>query len=314
MKPAYIITKETVVIFLNGQNHTLQRGADKTDKVIEMLRNNDFRGVEDFLCPGATVPAKTGNLFTVNELGQVFVTGDTTPIHQSIAKKLLAFIQEGLPCQALVAFWNNLKTNPSEESINQLYDFLEKNHHPITPDGYFIAYKKVTSQGSGLVDSHTKTFNNSVGAIATMDRQKVDSNPNQTCSHGLHVASHEYAEGFSGDVLVVVKVNPSDVVAVPTDYNQQKMRVCKYEVISRYGEETEIKEQLVEAKVNVGNEDIIDLSNKKASEIITLVKQFTGQKITLSLKNKQAIVKKAVELLTKKGLQVKGTPSISKRK
>jgi len=34
---------------------------------------------------------------------------------------------------------------------------------------------------------------------------------------------------------VLVKVNPKDVVSVPVDYNNTKMRVCRYEVISVFG-------------------------------------------------------------------------------
>src|SRR5690606_24725742 len=55
-------------------------------------------------------------------------------------------------------------------------------------------------------------------------------NPNNTCSFGLHVACFDYAKGF-GPRLIEVKVNPADVVCVPTDYNGTKMRVCKFEVI-----------------------------------------------------------------------------------
>lgn len=34
------------------------------------------------------------------------------------------------------------------------------------------------------------------------------------------------------DVLLEVKIHPKDVVAIPTDYNQQKMRVCEYTVLA----------------------------------------------------------------------------------
>ena len=35
-----------------------------------------------------------------------------------------------------------------------------------------------------------------------------------------------------GDQVVVCKVNPRDVVSVPTDSNFGKLRVCRYEVVS----------------------------------------------------------------------------------
>jgi hypothetical protein len=35
----------------------------------------------------------------------------------------------------------------------------------------------------------------------------------------------------------MVKVNPADVVAVPTDYNGTKMRVCRFEVLEECKQE-----------------------------------------------------------------------------
>ncbi len=67
-----------------------------------------------------------------------------------------------------------------------------------------------------------------------IDRSKVDDNPNNTCSHGLHVATLSYAQDFASgdDKLLDVEVSPSDVVAVPTDYNGTKMRVCRFKVVA----------------------------------------------------------------------------------
>ena len=63
-----------------------------------------------------------------------------------------------------------------------------------------------------------------------MNRNDVDDNPNNHCSHGLHVARYNYAYNWD-DKTVIVKINPRDVVCVPDDYDGEKMRVCKYEVL-----------------------------------------------------------------------------------
>ena len=92
-------------------------------------------------------------------------------------------------------------------------------------------------------DKHTKSFNNAPGQVCEIPRSAVDDNPDNTCSHGLHVGGYEYAKDFaSGGKLVLVKVNPRDVVAVPNDYNGQKMRVCRFEVLK---EATDIVPHLV---------------------------------------------------------------------
>jgi hypothetical protein len=65
-----------------------------------------------------------------------------------------------------------------------------------------------------------------------MDRGKVDADRERTCSAGLHVAAWNYAESFYfNGHLLEVEVNPRDVVAVPTDYNNEKMRTCEYKVV-----------------------------------------------------------------------------------
>jgi hypothetical protein len=75
-------------------------------------------------------------------------------------------------------------------------------------------------------------MDNSVGRVVTMKREDCDSNPNVTCSRGLHCAAYSFARNGGGDVVVDVKVNPKDVVAIPIDYDGQKMRVCEFKVVS----------------------------------------------------------------------------------
>ena len=36
---------------------------------------------------------------------------------------------------------------------------------------------------------------------------------------------------------MIVKINPADVVAIPSDYNNTKGRTCRYEVVSEYKED-----------------------------------------------------------------------------
>lgn len=125
--------------------------------------------------------------------------------------------------------------NPSFRAVQELYGFLEVNDLPITEDGCFLAYKMVTQKDDGtLTDNRTKTFDYSVGApAATMPRNEVNEDPNQTCSAGLHVCAQEYlSSGYTfGAVTILVKVNPADVVAVPTDYHNAKMRTCRHETV-----------------------------------------------------------------------------------
>jgi hypothetical protein len=74
-------------------------------------------------------------------------------------------------------------------------------------------------------------MDNSVGRIVEMPRDKVNANQHEVCGSGLHVCSRSYLSEFSGEHTMVCKINPRDVVSVPVDYNNAKMRVCRYEVI-----------------------------------------------------------------------------------
>ena len=123
--------------------------------------------------------------------------------------------------------------NPSRRAINELYSFLSHKNLPITDAGTFLAYKSVRSD---YTDHHTGEFNNSIGNTLEMTRNSVCDDHNQGCSVGFHAGSLEYASSFggSGSVLLIVEIDPADVVSVPSDCNCQKLRTCKYKVVAEY--------------------------------------------------------------------------------
>jgi hypothetical protein len=165
--------------------------------------------------------------------GQVTYEGEV--VHGSISKRILEFMSKGLPFQPLVNFLNNLMENPSMQSQKELYDFLEHEHLPITEDGYFLAYKAVRND---YKDKYRGAFDNSVGKICKMQRAKVDDDRARGCSDGLHAGALNYVAGYgsleNGDKIVIVKINPRDVVSVPSDCNCEKLRTCQYEVVGEY--------------------------------------------------------------------------------
>ena len=123
----------------------------------------------------------------------------------------------------------------SMQSQKELYDFLEHEHLPITEDGYFLAYKAVRSD---FKDKYRGTFDNRVGQVVSMQRAKVDDDRVRGCSDGLHAGALNYVAGYGslegGDKIVIVKINPRDVVSVPSDCNCEKLRTCQYEVVGEY--------------------------------------------------------------------------------
>ena len=168
--------------------------------------------------------------------GQVLYEGEE--VHGSISKRILEFMSNGLPFQPLINFLNNIMENPSMQSQKELYDFLEHENLPITEDGHFLAYKAVRSD---FKDKYRGTFDNSVGQVCTMQRAKVDDDRSRGCSDGLHAGALNYVAGYGslegGDKIVIVKINPKDVVSVPSDSNCEKLRTCRYEVVGEYAGE-----------------------------------------------------------------------------
>lgn len=183
----------------------------------------------DLIDPTIAIVKHSSGLFGV-KCGQVYMDGEALP--DALSVRILDFVNTKIPFMPLLKFWENCKLNPDPRAKTDLYKFLEHNGHPITSDGCFIAYRAVRND---FLDKYTGTIDNSVGAVVKMNRADVDCDPNTTCSRGLHAAAYDYARnsyGTNGDVLVEVKINPKDVCAIPTDYNNQKMRVCEYTVLA----------------------------------------------------------------------------------
>lgn len=133
---------------------------------------------------------------------------------------------------SLALFLNNLMKNPSSNSVAQLYSFVEKTKLPITSDGCMLAYKIITDD---YKDKYTKTLDYSIGNHATMPRSLVVDDHTMPCGPGLHFCSWNYARGFylnpNTDRMVVVKVNPMDVVSIPDDHDFEKGRCCAYTIL-----------------------------------------------------------------------------------
>lgn len=188
---------------------------EKYDEAMEML--NIKRGLERYVS------------------GDLVIEGGTLKykdliIDSGLTRRIVGKMQNGEPFEPLVAFFENLMANPSRRAVYQLYDFLEHNDIEITDDGHFIAWKRVNSN---FKDMYTGKFDNSPGTVVKVNRFQVDENPNVTCSHGLHVAAKSYIPHYGGGSgkVIACKVNPADVVAIPTDYNNAKMRCAGYEVL-----------------------------------------------------------------------------------
>lgn len=117
-------------------------------------------------------------------------------------------------------------------TIEDLLRFMERGDLPVADDGSIIIFKRLQRRGKmKYVDVHSGKVLQGVGSYVFMDECLVDPNRRNECSNGLHVARRGYIRNFSGDVIVLAKVNPEDVIAVP-EYDANKMRVSAYHIIA----------------------------------------------------------------------------------
>ena len=212
--------------------------------------------------PAARIANKSDHRFEFDGVSKMYLKGTSDAIPEFMVKRLLEYIDKNLNVDALVNFWKHLLLNPDKGVRSQLFGFLENNGHPITEKGYFLAYKAVQvkrkydretgepilikeyDEDTGELIEETYTQNMSfkpyhsgshgmivnVGDPVQMPREECDNDPERTCSSGLHVGSMEYVHdfGYSAGVILEVLVSPRNVVAVPHDYNNTKMRCCEY--------------------------------------------------------------------------------------
>jgi len=229
----YLIQGNNIVVVIGNKSHTVSKTHISYQKVLDAIKSNDWNTVKDVIEPKKVVlNYGAGNVSVQGEA--LFWKGEE--LHSTLAMRMITMLQEGFPVEPMVAFMENLMQNPSKRAVSELYGFLEKNQLPITPDGHFLAYKKVRDD---FKDCHSGTMDNSVGMIVEMERNKVDDDKNVTCSTGLHFCGMSYLSHFGGARTVIVKINPRDVVSIPTDYNEAKGRACRYEVIGELGVEPE---------------------------------------------------------------------------
>lgn len=228
--PAFILTENSLTVTLDGKIETINSGHPGWKTAIECLKKKNYEKLKECLSTKKAFTTYTNGKVTVQD-NAVFFNGE--PIHNYLTSKILSFIELGLPHESLIKFLERLMANPSRRAVNELYSFLSHKNLPITDSGTFLAYKSVRAD---YTDHHSGNFNNSIGNTLEMARNKVDDNAQNHCSYGFHAGSLEYASSFGGrdSVLLIVEVDPADVVSIPTDSNCQKLRTCKYKVISKY--------------------------------------------------------------------------------
>jgi hypothetical protein len=220
-KISFIVTAKTITAFADGEVYTIPSDHCNYDAIKEAINKDDVAALARLVNVAKTIETFSNENVKV-ENGIVYFRGET--VHNSLTDRILSMIRDGFEFKPMLKFLENLMENPSYRAVQELYTFLEHKGLPITEDGCFLGYKAVTSE---WLDKHTRTILNTIGTVLSVPRRTVDDNWRQECSSGFHVGSLEYVRGFAGqgDHILIVKVNPADVVAVPLPSSSVPSRV-----------------------------------------------------------------------------------------
>ena len=235
--PYVIKTNGSVTLYLKNECLTVATDHPNYNKIIEAIKAGEFDKIDTLVNVAKAVTQYAKGQITVQN-GEVFF--GSFPLHNTLTNRILAMMNEGFKFDHMVKFLENLMQNPSNRAVNETYTFLENYGLPITDDGCFLAYKAVRND---YKDIYSGKLDNRVGCAPSMPRNMVDEVYERDCSTGLHVGALDYVVQYGhfvkgaeitegGNRLLVVKVNPKDVVSVPKYDNHPKMRVSQYLVVS----------------------------------------------------------------------------------
>ena len=225
-----IVNGEVAVVDTTNPNFDLieaELRAKKYDRVLG-LANVKRTVVQAITEANARIRFQDGELFWDGPKGPEKIAGP-------LVDRIVTSVRNGNTAesiQPLVLLLQNISRNKKKDLREELYQFLMAGKMPITKDGCFLAYKKVRSD---FKDIYTGKLDNSPGTLVAMDPSKVNPDRHQTCSVGLHFCARSYlgsyGNGSGGARVVVVKVNPRFVFAIPTDYGYAKGRASEYFVV-----------------------------------------------------------------------------------
>jgi hypothetical protein len=227
----YALGPSSVFIYDRLNNKPIEITNDRLNyqSIIEAIKANDEDQVRDLLNENQVLNNVSN--------GRVTVTGNTVlldgrELHSAEAKKLVDLVSEGATnIDRWFRFIEKLYNNPSYHCREQAYNFIAHSGMPMTENGNIIGYKGVRDD---YKDKYSGKFDNSVGQVLRMSRTDVDDNPNNGCSSGFHVGSHDYADSWAGSDgrLMIVEYSPTDIVSVPDESGYGKLRVSEYKVIA----------------------------------------------------------------------------------
>lgn len=235
-------------------------------KVVSAINQGDLESIPEILEEGfeeKPLVSILGELLEDFGDSRFFYDSKTRDLQfegEEVPEPIKDYLEQNLACiekpWRILKFTAKLLAGNISYSVRaRILDFLQycglsDDGFEISDDGNLIAYKGVREdgtsvhQGYGVVNGEVyrnSHLPNKVGAVVTMPRHMISDDPSEGCSKGLHVGTLNYADSFSKGMVVKCEVNPADIVSVPYDCSNQKIRCCKYVVLDVF--EADVKEE-----------------------------------------------------------------------
>ncbi len=247
MRIPFTFSNGSITVFLDGVPTIIDSTHPNQNVIYDIIRatglNLTDAQVDEFR-KLVSIPETIKAQVDAHNFGDVTVGLDAVlykgkPINSYLTTTMLNMLGQGIDIAPWALFMDKLYKNPSKTAVDELFLWLDKANMPITDDGCFFAYKKVKDdytsfhKAPGGVD-----VANTPGTVVEMPRNEVDDNRSKTCSYGLHFCSYHYLPSYHGSQgkVVLVKIDPADVVSIPSDYDNAKGRASKYTVVGEIAE------------------------------------------------------------------------------
>lgn len=237
---SYIFTLDGLSIVANGKHYVVTKTHRNYDAIKSAMRAKDFDSVDGLInVAAALVNYAQGTKIEVDaEAGVVLYNG--TEVDDAIAEHILEMLADDFDIMPMVKLLGRIMSNPSERARKETYGWIRHNGMTITEEGFIVAWKRVKDDFTSFYDNKTM---HTVGERTVLDRSQCDQDSTNTCSRGLHFCSHGYLPQYMsgrGQVLML-ELDPADIVAIPDDYNFSKGRACGYKVIDALNGDARIK-------------------------------------------------------------------------
>lgn len=184
------------------------------------------------------------------EKGDFFFEGQK--ITSYLDDATMRLLEEGYTLDPVLKTLENICYNPNEECRKFVFSFLNTHKLPLTSDGCFLAYKEVGDDYKSLTAGEEDVTVSEdgkpdfvakgripyvVGTTVKMKRSECDPNRQNLCSKGFHFGSAEYKYTGGRGKCLLLKINPRNVVSLPSDLSQLKGRTCEAFVMAEITKE-----------------------------------------------------------------------------